>query len=240
MKLKLSSIILFILWISVACGKPEENIYTTESEEDTENSGGENEENPPHEPGYTITEFKDNLGDGKYCSGFIAEIDFKANPNLKFNTIYTVPKKTPTYIFDNFEKDKGEPRIVANGGYFAGTTSMSLAVIDGRVKCPHPRAINWPNDENYQCTVYPVRSAIGRMPDGSFEIKWVYCTNVSFQRHCAFPSAMGNNEKTKTFLTEPLTDYTPGAVEWKPEEAYRRRTTPRAERQGCGCRELLG
>ncbi len=179
-------------------------------------------EDPTEYPsGLTVEEFTDDLGSGSTCHGFIVTVDFSSNPNLRFNVTYTVPKKTPTEIYSEFDKDdKGWPFIVVNGGYFSGTSSMSLAVIDGSIKDINCHEINWPSDENYQQTVYPVRSALGQMPDGSFEAHWAYPAKYPFFRdHYKFPSALDNDEKTRTFMTEAPTDEYPGAEPWSPQEA---------------------
>lgn len=197
----------------------------TEKPSSTENTGDTGDpETPVEEPGdyphgVSVEEFRDDFQDGTYCSGFIATVDFNENPDLKFNVSYNVPKKTPSEIYDNFRSDTEEPAIVINGGYFAGTTSMSLAVIDGSARCNNATSINWPNDEQYQCTVYPVRSAIGQMDDGSFEIQWTYCVDQSSRKQTAFPSALDNDEQTQTFMKEPPTAEAYNGIPWNPEEA---------------------
>ena len=172
--------------------------------------------------GVTVSPFADDLGDGDKCSGFIAEVDFASNENLKFNVGYEGYKMTATEFFSRFNRtatSKGKPCIVINGGYFSGATSVSLAVIGSSVRCHNMLSMNWPSDQDAQKTVYPVRSAVGQMDDGSFEAQWVYCVRPDFKEYYSFPSALGNNEKTGTFMESAPTTETPGGQVWKPVEA---------------------
>ena len=170
--------------------------------------------------GVTVEPFTEDLGEGDKCLGFVATIDFAENPNLRFICTRAQKKKGPSAFFADLSEDQGKAVIATNGGYFAGSTSVSLVAHAGNFVINAFRAFNWPNDENAQTTIYPVRSAIGRMPDGHFEIRWVYCTSVAFKTHTAFPSWLDNNEKTETFMSEPPTaDYCEGTWSWEPEDA---------------------
>ena len=169
--------------------------------------------------GMTVTENSYLHSDGKVTRYFLAKMDFKANPKLRFNVIKSTPKKTPSDIFKNFNTNLGTPYIISNAGYFAGSTSMSLIISNGFCDVTAPRGINWPNDENYVQTVYPVRAALGQMADGSFEIQWAYCCDPTSRKHYAFPSPLDNNEKTKQFMSEPPTADHPQAKLWEPKNA---------------------
>lgn len=170
--------------------------------------------------GVTVEEFTTDFGGGKFTKGITAVIDFKANPRLKFNTALAAVRKVPTQFFKDFNREKsGEPCICINAGYFAGSTSVSLCVIDGNVRSYSSRNVNWPNDEQYERTIYPVRSALGRMEDGSFEIQWNYCTDVGSKTQMAFPSTLGNDEKTRTFNDWAPSASVPGSFVWTPYTA---------------------
>lgn len=170
--------------------------------------------------GVTVEEFEDVLSDGKKCLGFIATIDFKANPNLTFNCMLAKGKKKPSQFFADFSDSKKTACLAVNAGYFAGATSVSMCIHHGKVEQRAWPDFNWPNDEHPETVMYPVRSAIGQDRDGHFEIHWAYCTNVPMAEHTAFPSALDNNEKTETFMSAPPTaDYCPGTFTWKPFEA---------------------
>ena len=123
-------------------------------------------------------------------------------------------------FYANFDKKSGNPCIATNAGYFAGNTSVSLVAHRGEFVIRAFQGFNWPSDENAQLTMYPVRSALGQMMDGSFEIQWVYCTDRAFDTHTVFPSWLDNNEKTETFMDKwPSDDYCEGTWTWKPIEA---------------------
>lgn len=194
------------------------------------NQPGTTPENPGQEPpesshdtdyptGVTVTSFTDELGNGDICSGYIATVDFSANGKLRFNIGYEGYKMTPTEFYSKFSPADGKPYIVINGGYFSGSTSVSLAVTDGNVRCHNAMKINWPSDQNPERTVYPVRSAFGQMEDGSFEAQWVYCVRQNFKEYYSFPSALDNNEKTETFMEKAPDTDTPGGTLWQPVEA---------------------
>ena len=170
--------------------------------------------------GVSVEVFDEDFSDGGKCHGYIATIDFSINPNLKFNCLNSSKKKKPTGFFADLQESNGTPCLAINGGYFAGSTSVSLVARDGKLVISAFRAFNWPNDEHAECTMYPVRSAIGRMGDGHFEIQWTYCTDPAFRTHTVFPSPLDNNEKTKTFMTEPpKADYCEGTWSWEPQDA---------------------
>ncbi len=173
--------------------------------------------------GVKVESFTEDFDDGQKCSGFIATIDFKANPNLRFNCLLSNKKRTPSAFFSgyrDFTPSEGVPCLATNGGYFAGSTSVSLLYHDGSCRSIAQRAINWPRDEQTKSTVYPVRSAIGQMEDGHFEIQWAYCTSPSSRTHTAFPSPLDNNEQTETFMSEaPTPAYCEGTFTWTPVEA---------------------
>lgn len=170
--------------------------------------------------GVSVEEFEQNFSDGQKCLGFIATIDFKANENLTFNCMIAKGKKKPSEFFSDYSNTKETACLATNAGYFAGYTSVSMCIHQGTVKQRAWPSFNWPNDENAQKTIYPVRSAIGRNTDGTFEINWTYCTNVPFATHTAFPSALDNNEKTQTFMSEPpAADYVEGTFTWEPYDA---------------------
>lgn len=169
--------------------------------------------------GMKVEELSYTHSDGKTTRYFLATIDFSKNPKLKFNVIATTPKRPPTYIFSHFNTNKGEPYLISNGGYFSGSISVSLVISNGFCETIAPLTFNWPNDENPEAEIHPVRGAFGQMEDGSFDIAWVYCCEPSSRLHYSFPSPLDNNEKSKTFMTEsPKKDY-PGAKAWKAKEA---------------------
>lgn len=187
------------------------------------NEGGNEEEEEEwtgdYPKGVSVEPFSDTFSDGKTVNGWIATVDFKANPRLKFNTLQGSKRKAPTEFFRDFNPDKGTPYICVNAGYFAGSTSVSLCIIDGKVRSISFVDMNWPNDENCERVIHPVRSALGQQEDGSFDIEWVFCTNKPARTQTVFPNTMGNNEKTRTFNEDPPSADYPGAYTWTPQQA---------------------
>ena len=92
--------------------------------------------------GVSVEPFSENFSDGKVANGWVATIDFKANPRLKFNSLQASKRKAPTDFFKDFNQEKGTPYICVNAGYFAGSTSLSLCIIEGRVRSISPVDVN--------------------------------------------------------------------------------------------------
>ena len=151
---------------------------------------------------------------GKKTRYFVAKLDFKSNPDLKFNVLLNRPKKTPSKNYSEFDFKEEIPYIICNGGYFSATTSMSLVTIKGFCEVVAPVSMSWPNMEHPKHTIYPVRAAFGQMKDGSFHIDWVFCCDPSARKHYSFPSPLDNDEKNEKFMAAPPTADTPGAEEW--------------------------
>lgn len=199
------------------CGKSDE--VPNNNPDDSGGNVPETPDDSDYPKGVKVSEFTESLGGGKKCLGYVAVIDFSENPALHFTSYYTVPKKTPSDIYKEFGGKKNKACIVVNGGYFAGTSSVGLCISDGVFQTAGWRSMNWPNDEKHEATVYPVRSALGQMGDGKFEIRWVYQPDPAYRKFYAYPSALGNDEKTKTFMKTPPTADTDGAVLWSPANA---------------------
>lgn len=165
--------------------------------------------------GLTVSEFTDDLGSDKQCLGFIAIVDCKANPKLRFNAVHLPNPKTPTDIHAAFAAEgKGKPYVTINAGYWWSGSSLSLLISDGTVQSIENQTV----ERNGQ-TVYPVRSSFGQMADGSFETRWIYCVLDQNNRPYAFPSALDNDERTHTYMSAPPTSQYPGAEPWTPREA---------------------
>ncbi len=108
---------------------------------------------------------------GKRCLGFIATVDPKVNPQLRFNAVHCPKQKTPTAIHAAFAAEgKGRPCVTINAGYWWAGNSLSLLITDGVVKSIENQTV----ERNGQ-TVYPLRAAFGQMNDGSLQSRWIYC-----------------------------------------------------------------
>lgn len=174
---------------------------------------------PQPETGYptglTVTEFTDDLSGGAQCLGFVAVADLKKNSKLRFNAVHLPTAKKPTVIHADFSSaGKGTPYVTINAGYWWSGSSLSLLVSDGVVKSIENQVVTRDGQ-----TVYPVRSSFGQMSSGSFETRWIYCVLDDGNKPYSFPSALGNDERTKTYMSAPPTSKTSGAAHWTPTEA---------------------
>lgn len=165
--------------------------------------------------GLSVVPFTDQLGSSK-CVGYYAVVNFDKNPELAFRPQLSKAKK-PTAYFSDFTG--GTPYVVTNGGYFGGSTSLSLVVNGGRVVSAPSNAESFKKKDNSDVTFYPVRAALGQLADGSFDAAWIYCMSRDLNAPWAFPSALGNDERTETFMTSAPTSSTPGARKWDVEYA---------------------
>lgn len=188
--------------------------------DDDGGDGGDGGDDGQDEDGYpaglTVETFTDELSGGAQCLGFYAVVDFKTNPKLLFRPKFSGAKTPTTYFSDFAESGDGTPYVVVNGGYFGGTTSVSLLVEEGEMKSMAAQS-----DVCNGQTYYPVRAAFGQMADGSFETAWVYCLRAADNRFYpyAYPSPLDNDERTETFMPEPPTASTEGAHIWEVEYA---------------------
>ena len=215
MKLKFFCIVLLAVCVSAACCMCGSDSKTPDYEFP---DGPEPEPEPQpgaYPDGLTVTEFTDDLGGGKQCLGFVAVADLKANSKLRFNAVHLPVQKTPTRIHADFASaGRGKAYVTTNAGYWWAGNSLSLLVTDGVVKSIENQTVTR-NDQ----TVYPVRSSFGRMASGSFETHWIYCVTDDGNKPYAFPSALGNDERTNVYMSAPPTSKTAGAALWTPREA---------------------
>ena len=220
MKLKFLCSLLLTLCVSAGLCMCGDDSSTPEYTFPDGPGGGDKPEEPdqpknPYPAGLTVTEFTDDLGNGKQCLGFVAVVDRNANPKLRFNAVHLPKQKTPTAIHAAFASEgKGTPYVTINAGYWWAGNSLSLLITDGVVKSIENQTV----ERNGQ-TVYPVRSSFGQMNDGTFQTRWIYCVTDLDNRPYAFPSALDNDERTHTYMSAPPTSKYPGAEPWTPREA---------------------
>ena len=225
----------------VQCSEKEHQTPPALSEGDDPGGDG-GEENPEGLPGYpkglTVDEFTQELANGSKCLGFYAIVDFKANPNLRFRPQFSAAKKPTAYFSAFAESGDGTPYLAVNGGFFGGTTSVSLLIDRGVVRSLAVQE-DWIWSTNPYTHFFPVRAALGQLRDGSFEAAWVYCVADDDNCPYAFPSALGNNEKTMTFMPAPPTSHTAGC--WSTGAGtWPRRTTGKRFSTAEVCRGLRG
>ncbi len=160
--------------------------------------------------------FERTFDDGGVAKGYIAIAELNINKNLRFAPTLMKPAATPTAAFEEFKAlEMGTPYVLTNAGYFWDGASLSLCVSNGEVKSIATE-LAYPTVDGSQILAYPVRAALGQMADGSFEATWVYCiNNVPY----SFPSPLGNDESTDTYMPSAPTADTEGAKIWEPEQA---------------------
>lgn len=168
--------------------------------------------------GLTVEAFADDLSGGGQCLGFYAVADLKANPKLRFCPQFSAAKRPTEYFADFAASGKGVPCVVVNGGFFGGTTSVSLLVADGELRSLAAQEDLYRKTEP-PTVYYPVRAAFGQSADGSFEAVWAYCVRDEGGQPYAFPSPLGNDERTGTFMSAPPSSLTEGGRRWEVRQA---------------------
>ena len=164
----------------------------------------------------TFEPFERTFDDGGVAKGYIAIADLKANKNLRFVPTLLDPAMTPTSAFEPFSTlGMGTPYALTNGGFFWDGKSLSLCITDGEVKSIATE-LAYPTVNGEQIIAYPVRAALGQMPDGSFEATWVYCIN---RQPYSFPSPLDNDEQTETYMPAAPTPEEYDGVLWEPQQA---------------------
>ena len=117
MKLKFLCSLLLTLCVSAGLCMCGDDSSTPEYTFPDGPGGGDKPEEPdqpknPYPAGLTVTEFTDDLGNGKQCLGFVAVVDRNANPKLRFNAVHLPKQKTPTAIHAAFASEgKGTPYV---------------------------------------------------------------------------------------------------------------------------------
>ena len=167
----------------------------------------------PVENSYTFGSFEKDLGEGKVARGHWCKIDL-SDERLFFNSVYTTRLETLPGMYNHFMEEDITPYVIINAGYFGGTTAVSPIIHNGTLMTTGA------DSEGKYDGHYLVRAAFGMMPDGSFECRWVYpCPDDVYRRLWAFPSPLGNDDRTDTYMTSAPTTKTEGAQVWEPDEA---------------------
>ncbi len=169
--------------------------------------------------GVTVEDIAITFDDGEKAYGVLATIDFSANSNLEISALRHLPLQKPSEVYADFNTNIGTPALVFNAGYFAGTSPVGLVIEDSWLETGGVSTVNRTNDQGQNVTVYPVRSALGMMPNGDFEIQWTYFVDPGARLIYKFPSALDNNEKTGVFMSSAPTTQTQGGSAWAPKEA---------------------
>ncbi|MDO9154319.1 MAG: phosphodiester glycosidase family protein [Paludibacter sp.] len=165
--------------------------------------------NAKYPKGLTVDTTILNLGTNSSAFIVTATIDFTKNSKLRFNPVHSTTASKPSVHLHNFSSANQKPYIAINGGYFWQGASLSLLISNGVVKSIENQSVTRDGK-----TVYPVRSSFGQMENGSFETTWIYCVTDDGNKPYSFPSALGNDERTKIYMATPPTSKTAGATKW--------------------------
>lgn len=159
--------------------------------------------------GLTVDTLKIDLGSSQTAFVVVATVDFSKNSKLRFVPTHSAIAKKPSAYLKDLTDNTQKAHVVTNGGYFWQGASLSLLVSNSIVKSIENQTVTRDGK-----TVYPVRASLGQMADGTFKTSWIYCVTDDGNKPYSFPTALDNNEQTKTYMTVPPTSKTTGAIKW--------------------------
>lgn len=159
--------------------------------------------------GLTVDTLKINLGSNQTAFVVVATVDFSKNNKLRFVPTHSSIAKKPSAYLKDMTDNTQKVHVVTNGGFFWQGASLSLLISNNVVKSIENQTVTRDGK-----TVYPVRASFGQMVDGTFKTSWIYCVTDDGNKPYAFPSALDNNEQTKTYMTTAPTSKTTGALKW--------------------------
>ncbi|MEH0152816.1 phosphodiester glycosidase family protein [Limibacter armeniacum] len=172
--------------------------------------------------GIQVYETSSTLPDGSPNHAVYTVLDRTANPNLGLKTVYGGGLKTPLERYQESQSGLEKAFVAVNGGFFGGTSSVSLVVNDSERLSVGLGGVTRPDAAGNNVTAYPIRAAFGIEQDGSPAVTWTYdvADGTGGKVTYAFPEPGDNNEYEYVFGPQPTMDNLPAeAAIWTPEMA---------------------
>ncbi|NGF55212.1 phosphodiester glycosidase family protein [Parapedobacter sp. SGR-10] len=115
---------------------------------------------------------------------------FNPRLNIDLKPVVSTVAKTPTTFFN---EENGEVYACVNGGFFSGTTSLSLVMYNSAVGSVNVKSLTRVyNGAN--TTYYPTRAAFGLDKDYKPSVSWVYSVGTGNGELYAYPQPSPNAE----------------------------------------------
>jgi exopolysaccharide biosynthesis protein len=155
-----------------------------------------------------------NSINNKNVKAYIAVTDMN-NTTPQFTILgkakYEGSKPTPSQFYTNYNY----PKVVMNGGYFSGNSSVGLILSKGKLVNPQQTTIS----RTYNGTTvnyYPTRGAFGWNRDGTFSAHWCYTPDAKTIYCYEKPSPNGIGKAPQPI---PSATFPTKATVWTPTEA---------------------
>jgi len=152
--------------------------------------------------------YKTNKSIGSKSSN-LSLLIFRPSKGIDLKPIVLTSGKTPSAIY---EGEAGEIYAVMNGGFFSGSTSLSLVMHDGVVGSVNVKSLTRPLD-GVNKTYYPTRAALGITADFAPSVNWVYSVGSGTGTLYAYP-VPSLNELGKAPLPVPTAYFPQGGNIW--------------------------
>lgn len=118
--------------------------------------------------------------------------------------------KTPTQYYESTGKIYP---VIINGGYFWGTSNLSMIVRNGSMVVKNNQVVTRKNAANEDASFYPTRGVFGHIKDKQYITDWVF-TTVTPGTTYAYPEPSPNKAGTNP-KNVPSATYPAGAWEYK-------------------------
>ncbi len=155
-----------------------------------------------------------NSINNKNVKAYIAVTDMN-NSTARFSVLgkaqYDGSKPTPSQFYTNYDY----PKVVMNGGYFYGNSSVGLIVSNGKLINPQNTAFSRTYN-GVTATYYPTRGAFGLNSDNTFSAHWCYTPDNTTIYCYEIPSP---NKPGQAPQPKPSATFPSKGIVWKPNEA---------------------
>lgn len=122
--------------------------------------------------------------------------------------------KTPSQFYDNTNK---KYPVVINGGYFWGSTNLSLICRGGEFISINNQVVTRKNAAGENASFYPTRGVFGHIKDNQYTVDWIFTTvtpGTTFAYPVPAPNKTGTNPQSVPSASFPV-----GAWEYKAKTA---------------------
>lgn len=159
-------------------------------------------------PSIKVFETNTPLPGGVELHAQYALIDLE-DRNLRFKAVQTTGSNSTPKDFADAEED--EVFVAINGGFFSGSSSLSLVLEGGQVLSPNLKALSRTFEGN-PATYYPTRGAFGLSNAGEADVSWIYnvgTANETYSYPIPSPNLLGTAPQP-----EPSSTFPAGAALW--------------------------
>lgn len=115
---------------------------------------------------------------------------FNPRLNIELKPVLSSSAKTPTKFFND---ESGEVYACVNGGFFSGSTSLSLVMHNSTVSSPNVKSLTRVYN-GINTTYYPTRAAFGLNNNFEPSVSWVYGVGTGNGELYKYPQPSPNEE----------------------------------------------